>query len=42
MNQMDFVIATYVIGIAGTVLITLYCLMAMRRAERRLEEARRK
>lgn len=42
MNQMDFVIAAYAIGIAGTVLITFYCLSAMRRAEKRLEEARRK
>ncbi|WP_438726326.1 hypothetical protein ACR9YC_08525 [Parasphingorhabdus sp. DH2-15] len=42
MNQMDFVIAAYALGVSGTIFLTAYCLSAMRRAEQRLEETRRK
>jgi hypothetical protein len=40
--QWDFVIAAYAIGIAGTLAMVLWALLAMRRAERRRDKARGK
>ena len=38
--QWDFVIAAYAIGIAGTLAMVAWAWAAMRRAERRRDEAR--
>jgi hypothetical protein len=40
--QWDFVIAAYAIGIAGTLAMVAWALMAMRRAERRRDEVKRR
>ncbi|WP_202388644.1 hypothetical protein [Pontixanthobacter aquaemixtae] len=42
LDQMDFVIATYAIGIVATLALVIWSVMAMRRAEKRREQARRK
>jgi len=42
MNQMTYVIAVYVIGIVGTAGLLMFSVTSMRRAEKRLEELRRK
>ncbi|MEO1045318.1 MAG: hypothetical protein AAFX04_07775 [Pseudomonadota bacterium] len=42
MNQWSYVIAVYILGIGGSVAIIAWCLMAQRRAEKRLEELKRK
>jgi len=42
MNQWAFVIAAYAVGIIGTITIVASCYAAMRRAERRLDETRRR
>lgn len=41
LEQWDFVIAAYAVGIAGTVLMVLWAVVAMRRAERRRDQTRR-
>ena len=40
--QWDFVIAAYVVGVLGTVAMLAWALLAMRRAERRRDEAKRR
>ncbi len=42
LNQWHFVIAAYAIGLAGTGGLVLQSWLAMRRAERRRDEGRRK
>ncbi|MEM1131402.1 hypothetical protein [Alterisphingorhabdus coralli] len=42
MNQWPFVIAVYILGIGGSAGIITWCLLAQRRAEKRLEELKRK
>lgn len=42
LNQWDFVIAAYAVGIIGTLTLVIWSWLAMKRAERRREEARRK
>ena len=42
LNQWDFVVAAFVIGVAGTVLMIGWALVAMRRAESRRDKARGK
>ena len=42
LDQWDFVIAAYAIGIIGTLAMVGWAWIAMARAERRREEARRK
>ncbi len=41
MNQWDYVIVVYAITIAGTAGLTGWCAWTLRRAERRLEDAKR-
>lgn len=41
LNQWQFVYAAYGIGIVGTVLLTAWSLLEMRRAEKRRDRARR-
>lgn len=40
--QWDFVIASYVIGIAAIVALVIWSWLAMRRAEKRRDDVRRK
>ena len=40
LNPWDFVAAAYAIGVGGTLAITAWAWAAMRRAERRRDEAR--
>lgn len=40
LNQMDFVIATYALGIVATLALVVWSVVAMRRAEARREQAR--
>jgi len=42
LNQWHFVIAAYAIGLGGTAALVVQSWLAMRRAERRREEGRRK
>ena len=42
MNQWPFVIAVYIIGIVGTIGLVGYCWAVLKRAEKRLEEIKRK
>ena len=42
LNQWHFVIAAYAIGLGGTATLVVQSWLAMRRAERRREEGRRK
>ena len=42
LNQWDFVIAAYAIGVAGTTVLALWSWLAMRRAEARRERSRGK
>lgn len=42
LQQWDFVLAAYVIGVAGTVLLIGWALTAMRRAERRRDKVKQK
>ncbi|MDA7787812.1 hypothetical protein N8940_01080 [Sphingomonadaceae bacterium] len=41
-NEWNFVIAAYVVGVGGTLVMVGWSWLAMRRAEKRREEARRK
>ncbi len=40
LNQWDFVLAAYAVGIVGTALVTGWSWLAMRRAEHRRERSR--
>lgn len=40
LNQLYFVYAAYAIGVIGTVLLTAWSLLDMRRAEKRRDKAR--
>lgn len=42
LDHWQFVIAAYVIGVLGTLLMAGWALLAMRRAERRRDEARKR
>ena len=42
LDQWNFVIAAYAVGIAGTLAMVAWSWLAMKRAEARREEARRK
>ncbi len=42
LDQWDFVIAAYAIGVLGTLLLAAWSWLAMRRAETRRDAARRK
>ncbi len=42
LNQWDFVIAAYGVGIGGTLAMVAWAVMSMKRAEARREETRRK
>ena len=42
LDQWDFVIAAYAVGLLGTVAMLVWSWLAMRRAERRRDEARRR
>ncbi|WP_284125043.1 hypothetical protein [Parerythrobacter aestuarii] len=42
LDQWDFVVAAYTLGITGTLATVVWSWLAMRRAEARREEARRK
>lgn len=42
MNQWDYVIASYAIGIGGTVGLSLWTWWQLRRAEKRLDDIRRR
>jgi hypothetical protein len=42
LDQMDFVIATYALGIIATLALVVWSVMAMRQAEKRREQARSK
>lgn len=42
LDQMDFVIATYAVGIIATLALVVWSVMAMRRAEKRREKAKQK
>ena len=42
LNQMDFVIATYAVGIIATLALVVWSVIAMKRAEKRREEARKR
>lgn len=42
LDQWDFVVAAYAVGIVGTLGMVLWAWYDMRRAERRREETRRK
>ena len=41
LDQWDFVIAAYAVGLLGTVAMLVWSWLAMRRAERRRDEVRR-
>ncbi len=41
LDQWDYVLAAYIIGIAGTALVTGWSWFAMRRAERRRDQSRK-
>ena len=41
-DQWDFVLAAYALGVGGTLVTVLWSWLAMRRAERRREAGRRK
>lgn len=41
LDQWNFVIAAYIVGTAGTVALVCWSWLAMRRAEKRREEARK-
>lgn len=41
LDQWDFVIAAYAVGVIGTLGLVIWSWLAMRRAERKREEARR-
>jgi nitrate reductase gamma subunit len=40
LNQWQFVIAAYVLGVAGTIALVAWSWLAMRRAERRRDRSR--
>ncbi len=42
LDQMEFVIAAYAFGVIGTLALVAWCWVAMRRAEARRDETRRK
>ncbi|MBO9510957.1 MULTISPECIES: hypothetical protein [unclassified Erythrobacter] len=42
LDQWDFVIAAYAVGLLGTVAMLVWSWLAMRRAERRRDEVRRR
>lgn len=42
LQQWDFVLGAYVIGVVGTVLLIAWALMTMRRAERRRDKVKQK
>lgn len=42
MNQWNFVIAAYAIGIVGTIGLSAYIWWQLRRAERRLDQIKRR
>ena len=42
LDQWDFVIAAYAVGLVGTIAMIVWSWMAMRRAERRRDEVRRR
>ena len=42
LDQWDFVIAAYAVGLLGTVAMLVWSWLAMRRAERRRDEGRRR
>ena len=42
LDQWNFVIAAYVVGVAGTLALVIWSWLAMRRAEKRREESRKK
>ena len=42
LDQWDFVIAAYAIGLLGTIVMLVWSWLAMRRAERRRDEVRRR
>ena len=42
LDQWNFVIAAYAVGVAGTLVTAAWSWLAMRRAERKREESRRK
>ena len=42
LDQWDFVIAAYLVGVGATLALVVWSWAAMKRAERRREEARRK
>lgn len=41
LDQWDFVVAAYAVGLAGTLAMIAWSWLAMRRAERRREETRK-
>ncbi len=41
LDQWDFVVAAYAVGLAGTLAMVVWSWLAMRRAERRREETRK-
>lgn len=42
LDQWDFVIAAYAVGLMGTIVMLVWSWLAMRRAERRRDEVRRR
>lgn len=42
LNQWDFVLASYGVGLAAIIVLLVWSVVAMRRAEARREESRRK
>jgi len=42
LDQWDFVIAAYAVGLVGTIAMIVWSWLAMRRAERRRDEVRRR
>ena len=42
LDQWDFVIAAYAVGLVGTLAMLVWSWLAMRRAERRRDEVRRR
>ncbi len=42
LNQWDYVIAAYVIGIGALIAVTIWAWQSMRRAERRRDEVKRR
>ena len=42
LDQWDFVIAAYAVGLLGTIVMLVWSWLAMRRAERRRDEVRRR